>query len=114
MNDTPKVSVAPPGRIVTPRKPAVATTAEVTGTKPTPEGWWSIRDLEGSREKVLAAIDGLAGVPEWGKAVVKAAIAARPAEFNYIYADAHFTCGVHQSVDNATLRLTVQGSKALI
>ncbi len=95
-----------------PRK--LATSQPAPAAENIRKGWWKIENLAGAREKVLAAVDAMAEVPDWGKSANKAAIAARPAEFNLFHVDAHFHCGIHAGSDNATLHLTIQGEKAIL
>ena len=82
--------------------------------EPNTAGWWCIENLEGARARVIAEIAVLPGVPDWGKAVVLAAIASRPPDLTFFYVDAHWRCGEHAGTDNANLHLTVQGTRAML
>ncbi len=84
------------------------------GLKPAPTGWWAVKDISGARDKVAAAIQQRSDVPDWGKAVLVAAIHSRPAEFNFIFLDAHWHEDTTPQNDQGTLHLTIQGTKAHI
>jgi len=82
--------------------------------EPNTAGWWCIENLEGARAHVIAAITARNDLPAWGRNAVLAAIASRPQDLTFFYVDAHWHCGEHSGADNATLHLTVQGTKAKV
>jgi hypothetical protein len=79
-----------------------------------PAGWWKIASLTGERSKVIADIDSRADVPQWGKDVVKAMIAAQPADSNLFVVDAHSMTGNQSDWISGNLRITVQSKKAAL
>lgn len=74
----------------------------------TPPGWWSLRDLIGSRDGVLRAV-AASDIPDRWKAVLAAEIGALDATFNHIELDAHF----HFEKGRSNLHLTITPSAVL-
>lgn len=77
-------------------------------TKPL-AGWWSLKNLEGSRDGVTQAIADSRDVPEHWKTCLTATIASIPEEFNAVRLDAH--CTEHDGLMN--LNLTLRRRKVL-
>lgn len=73
-------------------------------------GWWSLENINGTRDGVLKMIAASA-LPDFWKAAIKSEIDSQPAEFNYVKVNGHF----HKHKDGAIdLTLGIIPSVAVI
>jgi hypothetical protein len=80
-----------PAKVIAARhRAAQESGADAAGRQP---GWWDLKNVSGSVEGVIRAIEANANVPAHGKAFLVAAIRAActggPEPFNFVYVDAH-------------------------
>lgn len=81
--------------------------AQVKLPEPPPEkkeGWWSIADIKGAPDRVIALVTARADIPDHWKSSIAAQVQASCAGKNFVWLDAHFFI----EAGKANLHLTIE------
>ncbi len=95
-----------PGRYVPPTPPDAE-----PGNVSLPPGWWNLRDLSGSLDGVIRALEQNKEIPSHWRTAIIEDLKLRCADgFNFVYLDAHF----HVEKGNAVLHYHAVPDKKLL